>query len=232
MAAHRLSILLSHLTQTNPIGSFSNQPPVSLEFRHLSGDSELGSRELKNDLPPALSCDLENSECRTSRRDDGENGCIFCMIVRGDSPAFKLYEDDTCLCILDISPLCNGHSLIIPKAHFPTLEATPPSVVAAMCSLVPTISSALMKATHCDSFNLVVNNGAAAGQVVLHTHLHVIPRKPDDHLWTSESFMRRRLSLNKDTILLANDIRGLLSRSYSACNSPIVEDSKLRSPSK
>ncbi|XP_031478892.1 adenylylsulfatase HINT3 [Nymphaea colorata] len=228
MAAQRLSILLSHLTQTNPICSFSDQPPVSLEFRHLSGDSKLGSRELKDELPPTLYGDDGNSECRTSRKDDVENSCVFCRIVRGESPAFKLYEDDVSLCILDTSPLCSGHSLIIPKAHFPSLEATPPSVVAAMCSLVPALSSALMKATHCDSFNLVANSGAAAGQVIFHTHLHVIPRKPRDHLWTSESFMRRRLSLNKGTALLANDIRTALSQSQNTCS----EESKPSSPTK
>ncbi|KAF3778295.1 putative HIT-like protein [Nymphaea thermarum] len=190
MAAQRLSILLSHLTQTNPIRSFSDQPPVSLECRHLSGDSKLGSRELKDELPPTLYGDDGNSECRSSRKDDVENSCVFCRIVRGESPAFK--------------------------------------VVAAMCSLVPALSSALMKATHCDSFNLVANSGAAAGQVIFHTHLHVIPRKARDHLWTSESFMRRRLSLNKGTALLANDISRALSQSQNTCS----EESKPSSPTK
>ncbi|KAL2933340.1 Adenylylsulfatase HINT3 [Bienertia sinuspersici] len=53
--------------------------------------------------------------------------CVFCQIVRGNSPSFKLYEDDICLCILDTSPLSRGHSLLIPKRHYCSLDATPPS---------------------------------------------------------------------------------------------------------
>ncbi|OMO70069.1 Histidine triad (HIT) protein [Corchorus capsularis] len=109
-----------------------------------------------------------------------------------------LYEDDTCLCILDTSPLSRGHSLIIPKSHFSSLDRTPPSVVAAMCSKVPIIGNAIMKATGSDSFNLLVNNGAAAGQVIFHTHIHIIPRKARDCLWTSESLHRRPLKLDQE----------------------------------
>ncbi|XP_011089029.1 adenylylsulfatase HINT3-like isoform X2 [Sesamum indicum] len=100
-----------------------------------------------------------------------QEGCVFCKIIRGEAPALKVYEDDACLCILDTYPLCHGHSLIIPKCHFPSLDVTPPSTIAAMCSKVPLISSAIMKATGCDSFNLLVNNGAAAGQVIYHIEI-------------------------------------------------------------
>ncbi|KAJ4728420.1 Histidine triad nucleotide-binding protein [Melia azedarach] len=141
-----------------------------------------------------------------------ENDCVFCKIIRGESPALKLYEDDMCLCILDTNPLSRGHSLIIPKSHFSSLEATPPSVVAAMCSKVPLISSAIMKATGSDSFNLLVNNGAAAGQVIFHTHIHIIPRKARDCLWASESLRRRPLKLDKETSQLADQVRGQLSK--------------------
>lgn len=95
------------------------------------------------------------------------------------------------------------HSLIIPKSHFPSLDATPPSVIAAMCSKVPSISNAIMKATGCNSFNLLVNNGKAAGQVIFHTHIHVIPRKAYDSLWTSESLRRYPLNLDEETSQLA-----------------------------
>ncbi|RDX86810.1 Adenylylsulfatase HINT3, partial [Mucuna pruriens] len=129
-----------------------------------------------------------------------QNDCVFCKIIRGQLPALKLYEDDMCLCILDTSPLSHGHSLIIPKSHYPSLDATPPSVVAAMCSKVPFISNAIMKATGCSSFNLLVNNGAAAGQVIYHTHIHIIPRKAYDCLWASESLLRRPLNLDDEKV--------------------------------
>ncbi|QCE11416.1 adenylylsulfatase HINT3-like isoform X1 [Vigna unguiculata] len=92
------------------------------------------------------------------------------------------------------------HSLIIPKSHSPSLDATPPSVVAAMFSKVPFISNAIMKATGCSSFNLLVNNGAAAGQVIYHTHIHIIPRKAYDCLWASESLLRRRVNLDDEKV--------------------------------
>ncbi|KAJ4968853.1 hypothetical protein NE237_015554 [Protea cynaroides] len=142
-----------------------------------------------------------------SKKIDEEKDCIFCRIIRGESPAFKLYEDDMCLCILDLNPLTHGHSLIIPKEHFSSLETTPSSVVGAMCSKVPFISNAIMRATQCDSFNLLVNNGAAAGQVIFHTHLHIIPRKARDRLWKSESFRRKLLKMDEEVTQLAYIIR-------------------------
>ncbi|KAG8371689.1 hypothetical protein BUALT_Bualt13G0114400 [Buddleja alternifolia] len=156
--------------------------------------------------PPAeasLSPYLFASACAS---DDADN-CVFCKIIHGQAPALKVYEDDECLCILDTYPLCHGHSLIIPKCHFPSLDATPPSIIGAMCAKVPLISNAVMKATGCDSFNLLVNNGAAAGQVIYHTHIHIIPRKAQDCLWTSESIRRRPMKIDQEASQLANCIR-------------------------
>ncbi|XP_020234262.1 adenylylsulfatase HINT3 [Cajanus cajan] len=152
---------------------------------------------LPSDPPVSLSASAASSD---TQNHTFQNDCVFCKIIRGQSPAVKLYEDDMCLCILDTSPLSHGHSLIIPKSHFPSLDATPSSVVAAMCSKVPFISNAIMKATGCSSFNLLVNNGAAAGQVIYHTHMHIIPRKAFDCLWASESLLRRPLNLNDEKV--------------------------------
>ncbi|CAI9107330.1 OLC1v1006656C1 [Oldenlandia corymbosa var. corymbosa] len=148
------------------------------------------------------------SACASSEPQEiQEDDCVFCKIIRGQSPALKIYEDDVCLCILDVNPLSQGHCLVIPKQHFSSLEATPPAVVAAMCSKVPLISKAVKKATGCDSFNLLVNNGAAAGQVIFHTHIHIIPRKASDCLWASESLRRRKLKLDQEAARLAHSIR-------------------------
>ncbi|KAL5703098.1 Histidine triad nucleotide-binding protein 3 [Ranunculus cassubicifolius] len=123
----------------------------------------------------------------------------------------KVYEDDVCLCILDTNPLSSGHSLMIPKCHFSSLKSTPPSILASMCSKIPFVSSAIMKATNSDSFNLVVNNGAAAGQVIFHTHLHIVPRSDHDRLWRNETFGRQPLKLDQETVQLATCIREQLS---------------------
>lgn len=137
--------------------------------------------------------------------------CKFCDVIQGTAPCFKLYEDELCLCILDVNPLCVGHSLILPKSHFPCLEATPPQVAAAMCAAVPLISRALLAATRCDSFNMLVNNGVAAGQVIMHTHFHIIPRCKGDGLWKSEGSKRRPLRKVQEAKLLAHAVRSKLS---------------------
>ncbi|KAJ6403720.1 hypothetical protein OIU84_012010 [Salix udensis] len=152
---------------------FSLKQPISREWSPEVG-SPLSAPISSLTLPlrlHVLSSSLTSSASINDAAGDTRNhqlDCVFCRIVRGESPAFKLYEDETCLCILDTSPVSPGHSLIIPKSHFSCLEATPPSVVAAMCSKVPSIGNAIMKANGSDSFNLLVNNGAAAGQVIFH----------------------------------------------------------------
>ncbi|XP_061368175.1 adenylylsulfatase HINT3 isoform X2 [Gastrolobium bilobum] len=126
--ARRLAVLCSHLNPTRlPPGPLYS--PVSGSVCASASDAE--------------------TRLANTKRHNLEEDCIFCKIIRGELPALKLYEDDFCLCILDTNPLCHGHSLVIPKCHFPSLDATPPSVVAAMCSKVPFISTAIMKATGC-----------------------------------------------------------------------------------
>ncbi|XWS36609.1 hypothetical protein CRYUN_Cryun20dG0099500 [Craigia yunnanensis] len=187
MEARRLAILSSHLCPSR-----SGYVPV------------------RSSIISASDCASERQSVLDSNKETLRNDCVFCQIIRGESPALKMYEDEMCLCILDTSPLSRGHSLIIPKSHFSSLETTPPSVVAAMCSKVPFIGKAIMKATGSDSFNLLVNNGAAAGQVIFHTHIHIIPRKACDCLWTSESLHRHPLKLDQETSGLANRVRELL----------------------
>ncbi|KAI4354215.1 hypothetical protein L6164_003104 [Bauhinia variegata] len=196
----RLAILCSHL---RPIGSGSSPCLLSSGCASVSvSEKGLGDTQKEN------------------LQDD----CVFCKIIRGKSPAFKLYEDDMCLCILDTNPLSPGHSLIIPKSHFPSLDATPPSVIAAMCSKVPFISTAIMKATGSDSFNLLVNNGRSAGQVIFHTHVHIIPRKAYDCLWTSESLPRHPLKLNEEASQLAARVQEQMLLLSDICQDSKNED--------
>ncbi|KAK7293195.1 hypothetical protein RJT34_16058 [Clitoria ternatea] len=188
--AKRLAVLCAHL---NPTRLFSDPH----------------SSQISGSLCSAL-LDAQNH--------NSHEDCIFCKIIRGQSPAFKLYEDDMCLCILDTNPLSHGHSLVIPKSHFPSLDVTPPSVVAAMCSKVPFISNAIMKATGCNSFNMLINNGEAAGQVIYHTHIHIIPRKALDCLWASESLLRRPLNFDDQKVSqLAAHIQKQLLPSNDIC---------------
>jgi histidine triad (HIT) family protein len=110
------------------------------------------------------------------------NDCVFCRIVAGEIPALKVYEDETLVAFLDITPVNLGHTLIVPREHYENLLATPDAVLAAMANAVKKVAKAAMAVEDAPAFNLGVNTGPAAGQVVMHTHFHVMPRLPDDGL--------------------------------------------------
>ena len=105
-----------------------------------------------------------------------KNDCIFCAIAAGEIPSFKVYEDDIVLAYLDINPFSKGHTLVIPKAHSTGLLDTDDAVLAAVVARVKKVAAHLRAALPCDGFNILQNNGEAAGQTVRHLHFHIIPR--------------------------------------------------------
>ena len=113
--------------------------------------------------------------------------CIFCKIVQGKIPCYKIYEDDDFLAFLDIQPIAKGHTLIIPKKHYNTFLETPIEILSKMTPVIHEVGQALLKATSADGLNFGLNNGPAAGQIIMHTHFHIIPRFNDDglHTWPS-----------------------------------------------
>eukprot|EP00276_Gloeochaete_wittrockiana_P009695 CAMPEP_0184646168 /NCGR_PEP_ID=MMETSP0308-20130426/2804_1 /TAXON_ID=38269 /ORGANISM="Gloeochaete witrockiana, Strain SAG 46.84" /LENGTH=148 /DNA_ID=CAMNT_0027075901 /DNA_START=237 /DNA_END=683 /DNA_ORIENTATION=- len=118
--------------------------------------------------------------------------CIFCKIVKGSIPCSKLYEDEHVIAFLDINPVADGHALIVPKAHYVTLPETPGAVAGACMSVAPKIADAILKAVGVEAFNILQNNGKAAGQAVMHVHFHIIPRKPTErgqfhYSWPAQS---------------------------------------------
>ena len=110
------------------------------------------------------------------------NDCIFCKIIAGELPSSKLYEDDLVLSFMDIAPLSPGHSLVIPKNHYETFPEIPAEEAAAVTAAMLKVAPAIMKSQNADGFNLLLANGACAGQVVDHIHFHIVPRKNDDGL--------------------------------------------------
>eukprot|EP00898_Chlorokybus_atmophyticus_P002958 jgi/Chlat1/3663/Chrsp24S03847 len=142
-----------------------------------------------------------------------DDSCVFCRIVQGRSPCHKVYENEECICILDSNPLCPGHTLVLPKRHFPSLESAPPTVAAAMCAAVPRVSRAILQATNTDSFNMLANCGRSAGQVVFHLHFHIIPRRKNDGLWRSEGGFSRPINDSLRAIRMAGSIRSCLEDS-------------------
>ena len=105
-----------------------------------------------------------------------EDNCIFCKIANGEIPSATVYEDETFRAILDLSPAAKGHTLILPKAHAANLFELPDETAAKALMLAKRLGAVLKEGLHADGLNVVQNNGEAAGQTVLHFHMHLIPR--------------------------------------------------------
>ena len=108
--------------------------------------------------------------------------CIFCKIIKGELPKYKVYEDEDVLAFLDINPVAGGHTLVVPKKHFVDLISAPPEVAANIMAITQKIAPAIIEAVGATAFNLGLNNGVQAGQVVDHLHIHIIPRFAGDGL--------------------------------------------------
>lgn len=108
------------------------------------------------------------------------NGCLFCKIVAGEIPCTKVYEDDTILAFLDIHPVNIGHTLVIPKAHHVNLYDAPDETLARMMQIIKKLSISVKTALNADGINIEMNNDAPAGQLIFHTHIHIIPRFSGD----------------------------------------------------
>lgn len=101
---------------------------------------------------------------------------IFSRIIRGEIPCHKVFEDDRVLAFLDIAPLSEGHTLLIPKEHAATLDKLSDESAGALGRVLPRLCRAVMKASGTQAYNVLQNNGALAHQAVFHVHFHVIPR--------------------------------------------------------
>jgi histidine triad (HIT) family protein len=108
--------------------------------------------------------------------------CIFCRIVAGDIPCFKLFEDEDTLAFMDINPVHDGHCLVIPKAHYPTIFEIAPAAFAAVARAAIKLARAVNQAVTPDGLNLVQSNGKGAAQSVSHLHIHILPRRLGDGL--------------------------------------------------
>jgi histidine triad (HIT) family protein len=108
--------------------------------------------------------------------------CIFCKIVAGTIPSFKLYEDAATLAFLDINPGNPGHALVIPKAHAANLYASDDKDLAAVMVTVRKVATAIEMTVKPDGLNLLQANGPGAAQSVFHFHMHILPRRNGDEL--------------------------------------------------
>lgn len=106
--------------------------------------------------------------------------CVFCDIAAGKANAEVLFEDENVIAFLDIRPMNFGHTLVIPKNHYETFTEIPSMELEPLIIAVKITSDAIIESLNPDGYNLVSNNGIAAGQSVFHFHFHIIPRFNDD----------------------------------------------------
>ena len=109
-----------------------------------------------------------------------ETDCLFCLIKNKKSPSAIVYEDENTIAFLDIFPVSEGHTIVIPKNHYDNLEDIPVNELAELFKIVKKLSVLIHKKLKIEGYNILQNNFRAAGQVINHFHVHIIPRSKED----------------------------------------------------
>jgi histidine triad (HIT) family protein len=112
--------------------------------------------------------------------------CIFCKIVNGEIPSRITFENEFILAFLDIFPISKGHTIIIPKNHYSNLEDIPDDQLSEIYKVVKILAIKIHKKLKIDGYNVLQNNFTAAGQVIEHFHVHIIPRNLNDNKFQIE----------------------------------------------
>ena len=107
--------------------------------------------------------------------------CVFCKIAVKEAPAHVVYEDDKVIAFMSIQPINVGHTLVVPKKHYENIYEIPEEDVAYLYKIVKKIAHAVNNAVNAEGIRVVQNNGEAAGQVIFHMHVHIIPMNKDPH---------------------------------------------------
>lgn len=129
--------------------------------------------------------------------------CIFCKLANGEIPTNSIYKDDDFKVILDASPATKGHALILPKEHFDNIYEVDDSVAAKILPLAKKLATHMTKKLGCDGFNILQNNGEAAGQTVFHLHVHLIPRYKSENAileWNHLEFSDEEMAEIRDLL--------------------------------
>jgi histidine triad (HIT) family protein len=117
--------------------------------------------------------------------------CVFCKIIKGKLPSAKVYEDAQVVAFLDIAPVNKGHTLVVPKDHYENIFEVPEEVLAKIIKVTKLLSKAVQQAVEADGITLHQANGSAAGQVIMHFHIHIMPRYENDNAgltWNHKSY--------------------------------------------
>jgi histidine triad (HIT) family protein len=125
-----------------------------------------------------------------------KNDCLFCGIITGEIPSEKIYEDETTFAFLDIHPVNRGHTLVIPKTHATNIYDIPRGDFCNLMETVRHLAPLVKQTVNAAGINIGMNNDSAAGQLIFHAHIHVIPRfEGDGHRhWHGEPYKEGELS--------------------------------------
>ena len=125
--------------------------------------------------------------------------CIFCKIINKEIPSKTIYEDDLVIAILDLSQATYGHTLVMPKKHYANIYEIDDDTLAHLIKVVKELAIKLKNKLHADGINILNNNDEAAGQTVMHYHIHILPRYKNDDL--NISFTDHSKDTNLDDVL-------------------------------
>lgn len=133
-----------------------------------------------------------------------KENCIFCKIINGEIPSHKVYEDEDTFAFLDINPVNTGHTLLVPKKHSQNIFDIETETLQKITPILKKLSLSIKEAVGADGINIISNNGGAAGQLVFHLHLHIIPRFSDDGLkhWHGKNYSKEEMSETAEKIKL------------------------------
>ena len=119
--------------------------------------------------------------------------CIFCKIVRNQSLAYPIYEDEDVLAFMDNRPVSEGHTLVITKKHYENIYAVPDEEVEHLFRIVKKVTLAVKTAVKAEGVRIVQSNGSSAGQVIFHIHVHVIPAYEGQNIHFRKTYEAKEL---------------------------------------
>lgn len=155
------------------------------QLKELQEISKLSPEEQKTRVPAFLK-KLSPGQIEALKQMQAQPAqqCIFCKIANKEIPSKIIYETDSLLAFLDIKPANPGHVLVIPKEHYQFLTQMPDTAVAELFKAVKLLCAAVFEVTGAEGVEVRQRNGAAAGQIVPHVHVHIIPRFKNDGIIT------------------------------------------------
>ena len=143
-----------------------------------------------------------NDSINQNTNNNHNEECVFCKIIDGTIPAYKIYEDDETLAILDIAPTNYGHTLVIPKDHTENIYTLSPELACRLMLTAQKMAVSVKNGLDVDGINMIMNNESAAGQIINHAHIHIIPRTNDDGFkhWPHKEYKKGDMEVYRDKI--------------------------------